>query len=121
MRALEEAIEELRDARRISLDLTLDRDPVVALAQAEALKRLVADRVQADPGRLRAVPDASGLSPECGRDNLIRQVTSSAAGVLSGLDAVAAGRPDPEGTVTDLPDAAKWSRNALHLLREESG
>ena len=122
MRALEEAIEELGDAGRISLDLTLDRDPVVALAQAEALKRLVADRVQAGSWpRLRAVPDASGLSPDCGRDNLIRQVTSSAAGVLSGLDAVAVGRPDPEGTVTDLPDAAKWSRNALHLLREESG
>ena len=47
MRALEEAIEELGDAGRISLDLTLDRDPVVALAQAEALKRLVADWVQA--------------------------------------------------------------------------
>ncbi len=122
MRALEEAIEELGDAGRISLDLTLDRDPVVALAQAEALKRLVADRVQAGSWpRLRAVPDASGLSPDCGRDNLIRQVTSSAAGVLSGLDVVAVGRPDPEGTVTDLPDAAKWSRNALHLLREESG
>ncbi|MGB1573574.1 MAG: methylmalonyl-CoA mutase family protein, partial [Flavobacteriales bacterium] len=122
MRALEEAVEVLGDAGRISLDLTLDRDPVVALAQAEALKRLVANRVGTESWpRLRAVPDSSGLSPDCGRDNLIRQVTSSAAGVLSGLDAVAAGRPDPEGTVTDLPDAAKWSRNALHLLREESG
>ncbi len=122
MRALEEAVEVLGDAGRISLDVTLDRDPVVALAQAEALKRLVADRVEAKSWpRLRAVPESSGLSPDCGRDNLIRQVTSSAAGVLSGLDAVAAGRPDPEGTVTDLPDAAKWSRNALHLLREESG
>ena len=122
-KAAEEAAKALGgDATRICIDLTLDRDPVVGLAQAEALKRLLIETLGEDNWpRLRAVPDATGLSHDSGRDNLVRQMTSSLAGVLSGFDAVAAGHPDPKGTLLDLSESEKWSRNALHLLREESG
>jgi len=123
MKAVEEALDVLGgDASRVTLDLTLDRDPVVALAQAEAMKRLLQEKLGEAPWpHLRAVPDPMGLSAESGRDNLVRQMTSSVAGVLCGFDAVAAGHPDPDGRAPDLSEPEKWSRNALHLLREESG
>ena len=77
-----------------SMDLMLDRDPVIGLAQAEAFKRMASPLVgEGNWPRLRAVPDASDLSADSGRDNLIRLSTSSAAGVLSGFDAVAVASP----------------------------
>ena len=88
---------------------------------AEALKRLVADRVQAGSWpRLRAVPDASGLSPDCGRDNLIRGHVFGSRCVV-GLGCRGCRPAGPRRNGDRLPDAATWSRTALHLLREESG
>ena len=123
VKAVEEAAPQMDgDLSRMSMDLMLDRDPVIGLAQAEAFKRMASDLVgEGNWPRLRAVPDASDLSADSGRDNLIRLSTSSVAGVLSGFDAVAAGQPDPEGSASDIREPEKWSRNALHLLREESG
>ena len=34
---------------------------------------------------------------------------------------MAAGQPDLSGSASDIREPEKWSRNALHLLREESG
>ena len=107
---------------RVSIDWTLDADPVVGLAQAEALKRILSD---AAPGsqwpRIRVNPSTQNLSDASGRDNLIRQGLSNVAGVLCGVDAVGSGDLLAAGQVSDVHDAGKWSRNALHLLREESG
>ena len=123
VKAVEEAAPQMDgDLSRMSMDLMLDRDPVIGLAQAEAFKRMASSLVgEGNWPRLRAVPDASDLSADSGRDNLIRLSTSSVAGVLSGFDAVAAGQPDPAGSASDIREPEKWSRNALHLLREESG
>jgi methylmalonyl-CoA mutase len=123
IRACEEAVHCLGgDLSRVSLDLCLDRDPVVALASSEALKRLLLKRwpISAWPW-IKGIGDPNGLGDTSGRDNLIRLMSSSLAGALSGLDAVGAQNPMPNGEAQDLSEPEKWSRNALHLLREESG
>lgn len=108
-------------ADRLVVSLTMDDDPVVGLAMAEAWKRLLGDVVDgASWPRLEArcaVPEGT----ESGRDHLIRLSTRAAAGVLSGFDAVAVEDPTRGGATPDIQHGEKWARNVLHLLREESG
>ena len=123
LRACEEAETLLGGSvSRVSLDLLMDRDPMVALASAEALKRLLLKRWPVkDWPWLRGLGDSTGLGENSGRDNLIRLASCSVAAAMSGLEAVGAQSPLLNSEVSDLTQPAKWSRNALHLLREESG
>ena len=107
---------------RVSLDLAMDRDPIVAMAMSEALKRLLQNHwSEGHWPWVRATTDESGFEPDLGRDNLIRSASSAMAGVLSSWDSVAARGPAPQHPPSDLSDQDKWTRNSLHLLREESG
>lgn len=110
------------DLSRLTLDWTLDQDPIVALASAEALKRKLLEWGDVDRWPwLRGVLDDTHCSPSSGRDNLIRTSTSALAGALSGLDALEAADPSSNGAAADVKNPSKWGRNALHLLREEAG
>ena len=66
VKAVEEAAPQMDgDLSRMSMDLMLDRDPVIGLAQAEAFKRMASSLVgEGNWPRLRAVPDASDLSAD---------------------------------------------------------
>ena len=108
----------------VSLDFGLDEDPVVALAAAEALKRLLMRNwsVQHWP-TITMVCDDRGYGAEEGRDNLVRQALRATGAALSAMDAIDLGAPQKPGVPPqDLGGRGdKWSRNILHLLREESG
>lgn len=108
---------------RVSIDLVLDPDPVLALAAAEALRRLLRDTAHvAGFPRITGVCGLANMDPATGRENLVRQAVQATAGALAGLGAVDAGRTAlAKGVPQDLPGGDKWARNLLHLLREESG
>ena len=106
---------------RIAVSLTMDADPILALASAEALKRLLATRCQAGGWPRLEARCAAPNGSVSGRDHLIRLSTRATAGVLSGFDAVVVEDPTHGGTTPDIQDGQKWARNILHLLREESG
>lgn len=107
----------------VSLDWLLDADPIVALAGSEALKRLLHDHWGNGPWpRLTACAHLQKAGEEGGREDLVRQATRLAAGALSSWDALDAGMDLVHGRKpADLPQADKWSRNLLHMLRSESG
>jgi methylmalonyl-CoA mutase len=108
---------------RISLDLMLDTDPVVGMAAAEALKRLLIKGGNGDSWpRITGVVGNQNMDVAAGRENLVRCTVGLTSGALSGFGALDAGYPAKGFAETpDLPDAEKWARNALHLLRAESG
>ena len=123
---VQKGVEKARDItegqlRSVVVSWGMDADPVVSLAAAEALKRLVASVAESGKWpRLEARCEVSG-SPDSGRDALIRLSTRAVAGVLCGFDAVSVADPTQQGQTPDIQDGPRWARNTLHLLREESG
>lgn len=114
---------EVGSPARISLDLMLDPDPVVALATAEALKRLYEKHVHHPQWpRITGVCGGGGMNDSSGRENLVRCSLRLTAGALSGLGALDPGYPTADRAIpADLPEADKWTRNVLHMLRAECG
>ncbi len=109
---------------RVSLDLLLDEDPVLALAAAEALKRLLLRTwPEAQWPRITLVCGDQSFGRGEGRENLVRQAIRTTAAAMSAPDAIDAGSSATPGDVPgDLAGQGdKWGRNILHLLREESG
>jgi len=109
---------------RVSMDWSIDPDPVVSMAGAEACKRLLLSRWGcADWPRMTAVCGPSGMEVTEGRNNLVRQAIRTASAALGGWDAIDAGAPEVlgEDVPKDIPGGAKWSRNLLHMWRAEAG
>ena len=110
--------------KRVSMDWSIDPDPVVSLAGAEACKRLIQSRWAAeDWPRLTAVCGQDGMEASEGRNNLVRQAIRTASAALGGWDSIDAGTPEVPGenVPKDVPGGAKWSRNLLHMWRAEAG
>lgn len=109
--------------KAVAMDWLPDSDPVVTMAAAEALRRMLAKRWETEDWPfITASLDGRGMDASSGRDNLIRQAIRLTGAALAGFDAIDAGRSAPWGSApVDLDDPLKWGRNQLHLLREESG
>ena len=108
----------------VSLDFLVNEDPIVALASAEALKRLLLRHWPTSQWpRITMTVGHQGFGSGEGRENLVRQAIRSTAAAMSAPDAVDAGSSALPGDVpADLSGKGdKWARNILHLLREECG
>ena len=110
--------------KRVSLDLMPNEDPVLALAAAEALKRLLLRQWPAAQWpRITMSVSHQGFGVGEGRENLVRQAIRCTAAAMSAPDALDAGSSALPGDIpADLSGKGdKWARNLLHLLREECG